>query len=531
MSAIRANAASKGKGLQASGVANSSQSGPDESLPVTTPQDGGAQGVATGTVRPKGGAAGAPAAQSVGTVGNARPNPSQPKPDKKKAKFDLRGALRGGSPPQATFSDIASNASASSGPGPIGGEDYRRALSKQESKEKDHAAQTRKVAFEYNMGNSMWVLFSVKGTFWPHVLRTHELYIFPLVHTGLIIRQSFWLQEKYDEDDDGDPPMFWGSNTVMLPWAALGMLTPLMIFALVSFLGQCYARFMAFFYACQRMETSIQDMAILMLTHATLHRYRWNVVRYMTAAAMVMYARVTDLGTVNTKGERCKPRVDFLDWERLLVPERLWHHDEKMTTERWEDVMGWPDSGIQGLEAAAELTRELHASFGTSTKNPERRHKCPALLRPHEVDELREYPDQMMSLVLLTWTAQTIKELEVKGELKGPSFGQAQGSILKLRGASQKICNLLNLPVPLPYYHTLCVLQNVCFALYSYALLAMGSFLTPLILVLVVIVTVGLREVAVAFSNPFGRDDVDFPIDRWVSQVASCKSSPPRSST
>ena len=38
---------------------------------------------------------------------------------------------------------------------------------------------------------------------------------------------------------------------------------------------------------------------------------------------------------------------------------------------------------------------------------------------------------------------------------------------------------------------------------------------------MVVLVSVGLREVAVALSNPFGRDDVDFPIDKWVAQLRS----------
>ena len=137
------------------------------------------------------------------------------------------------------------------------------------------------------------------------------------------------------------------------------------------------------------------------------------------------------------------------------------------------------------------------------------------------MDELRHYPDQMMTNVLLTWCAQTLKELEVNGELKGPSLGQAQGSVLKLRGAACKICNLLNLPIPLPYYHSLVMLQNICFGMYSYALLSMGSFFTPVILFFVVLVTIGLREVAVALSNPFGRDDVDFPIDKWIAQLRS----------
>ena len=93
------------------------------------------------------------------------------------------------------------------------------------------------------------------------------------------------------------------------------------------------------------------------------------------------------------------------------------------------------------------------------------------------------------------------------------------GSAFKLRAASCKICNLLNLPIPLPYFHTLVVLQNVCFAIMSWSLLSFVSFLTPIVLFFAVLVMVGLREVAVALSNPFGNDDVDFPIDKWVAQL------------
>ena len=93
------------------------------------------------------------------------------------------------------------------------------------------------------------------------------------------------------------------------------------------------------------------------------------------------------------------------------------------------------------------------------------------------------------------------------------------GSALKLRAASCKICNLLNLPIPLPYFHTLVVLQNVCFAIMSWSLLSFTSFLTPIVLFFAVLVMVGLREVAVALSNPFGKDDVDFPIDKWIAQL------------
>ena len=53
----------------------------------------------------------------------------------------------------------------------------------------------------------------------------------------------------------------------------------------------------------------------------------------------------------------------------------------------------------------------------------------------------------------------------------------------------------------------------------SWSLLSFVSFLTPIVLFFAVLVMVGLREVAVALSNPFGNDDVDFPIDKWVAQL------------
>jgi hypothetical protein len=322
------------------------------------------------------------------------------------------------------------------------------------------------------------------------VLMTHELWVFPIVHIVLVVRQWHFVTHELvdDEADEADEAggrmlsetFFWGGSGNMVPWGAAGLISSLMTFALVFYLGHCYSRFMNFFYACQRIETSVQDLTVLLLVHAKKHRDRWDCLRYMTAAGIVLYARVTDLAQVDENGRRCRPRVDFADWERLLLPERNWNGADE-SDDRWEALQGWADYSRYRKDSV-RLTSELHASFGTQSEQPERKADCPPLLLPHEVSELREYPDGMMTLVLLTWCAHTLKELEVKGELKGPSFGQAQGSVLKLRQAACRVHNLLMMPIPLPYYHTLVMLQNISFGLYAYALLALNSLLTPLIL-------------------------------------------------
>ena len=113
----------------------------------------------------------------------------------------------------------------------------------------------RQLAYEYNIGSAMSVLFSYRGTFWPHVLRTHELYLYPLLHTGLVLVQWRWQQQAEEQaggvdsgrgtfwrtffevtaDEDGlevGPQQYWEKNNMMIPWKAVGALTPLMVFAL-----------------------------------------------------------------------------------------------------------------------------------------------------------------------------------------------------------------------------------------------------------------------------------------------------------
>ena len=92
-------------------------------------------------------------------------------------------------------------------------------------------------------------------------------------------------------------------------------------------------------------------------------------------------------------------------------------------------------------------------------------------------------------------------------------------SVFKMREAMMTIRSKLYMPVPLPYYHVLNVLLNINFAIFTYVMLGVESNLTPIILTVIIIVTVGMREVAATLSNPFGDDDVDFPVQRWIAEL------------
>ena len=237
---------------------------------------------------------------------------------------------------------------------------------------------------------------------------------------------------------------------------------------------------------------------------------RWDAVRYLTAAAMVIYARVTKIA----QGKDAQMNIE--NWGRLLKRERVWQSEggDQLPLDTWERMMGWPRTH----EEEQNYQNMMRAAFADvipdgdiiSSDPPERRSICPPLLTPSEVNRLRRYPGGnahgplkppwcphwskctgplrgylpvvcsagMLSLVLCTWSMQVI----VAADLKGPALGAAQGAVLSMKTAAYALRNELGMPVPMPYFHSLTMLQNINFALYSYALCSFESYLTPLIL-------------------------------------------------
>jgi len=355
-------------------------------------------------------------------------------------------------------------------------------------------------AFEYDLQAPASVLLRFKGTFWPLIMNRYEVYVFPAIHTALIVYNYFY------PDVDGEPDP---ENPMILPgwilhWSTIGWSSTLMNFFLVFFVGQCYGRFNAFFKTTLNIEASVQETAMACLVHVTKDlTARWDVVRYLVASSLIIYFRVAKLA------EFQDAMVNVSELDRMLTDEREWL---KVSSEVWEKLMGWPRSRAE----AQEYTALLHSKLGLSNEQPSRLANSPALLTKTEVEELRKYPGGMMSLTLQTWALQRAAATK---EFKPPWFNALQGSVFKLRAAAYSVRAELSLPVPLPYFHSLNFLQNMNYAYMSYALLFLNSNLTPIVLLVYIIITVGMREVAAALANPFGDDEVDFPVHKYITRL------------
>ena len=84
---------------------------------------------------------------------------------------------------------------------------------------------------------------------------------------------------------------------------------------------------------------------------------------------------------------------------------------------------------------------------------------------------------------------------------------------LAMRKNCAETVSLLAQPVPFPYFHVINFMLSVNLAIAAYALIFQETFVTIPLFFVVCLVLQGLKECAVALSDPFGGDAVDFEVD------------------
>jgi len=79
----------------------------------------------------------------------------------------------------------------------------------------------------------------------------------------------------------------------------------------------------------------------------------------------------------------------------------------------------------------------------------------------------------------------------------------------------------LELPVPFQYFHLLCLMISINLILWAYGMGTTESYFAPVVFYFAALIFVGMMELASQLSNPFGDDEVDFPVDTWLTQFFS----------
>jgi hypothetical protein len=85
-----------------------------------------------------------------------------------------------------------------------------------------------------------------------------------------------------------------------------------------------------------------------------------------------------------------------------------------------------------------------------------------------------------------------------------------------LEEAQKKVLDVVRMPVPFQYFHLLNMMISVNVALWAYTMAMTESLLAPISFFFASLIYIGMLELAKELSDPFGRDEVDFPLHIWV---------------
>lgn len=335
-------------------------------------------------------------------------------------------------------------------------------------KAREAALQREKEPLAFSLNRPLIALTMWKPSILPNVLCRIEVWFFTGMHTALFVLKELDLWHINGHHDYTDMGYF------TLSFGSIGISSGLMSLLLVFFNSQCYARYSALYGACTGMAGAMQEIA--QLTSAVLGEgyaaERWDVCRYMLASVMTIYLKVVDLAANRA------PSLDPEDWARMDQSEEEW--------------LGRSSDGVGA--------------------------RMPALLRAEEVALLKRCAGKETQ-VLQMWALGTLRRVYTRAGCSEQSYTAAEDTVLRLRRSCAAVPNMLDQPVPFPYYHALVLLMMVNYAMYAVSFLQLNSYLTPVAMFMIVVTSTGVRELSSALANPFGDDEVDFNSSKFIHKL------------
>jgi predicted membrane chloride channel (bestrophin family) len=140
------------------------------------------------------------------------------------------------------------------------------------------------------------------------------------------------------------------------------------------------------------------------------------------------------------------------------------------------------------------------------------------LVRPEEVEFLRSLSPEQRLLVML----HACGDLGKQGtKAVGAPTNYLKDIIAKLltyRAAQQDVIDTLNLPIPFEYFHLLNMMVVMNCTVWAYFMGSTESYFAPVCYFFATLIFMGMMDLASQLSNPFGSDQVDFPVTEWMDE-------------
>lgn len=146
------------------------------------------------------------------------------------------------------------------------------------------------------------------------------------------------------------------------------------------------------------------------------------------------------------------------------------------------------------------------------------------LLGDYEVRHLKSHCRKMddaalPSFLVLQWAMQLMRRETPEPESRDDMLIGFYSRVYNVRKCQAEVVQILDLPMPFQYFHIMNLMLMLNLLLWAYSLACEDSFFAPLIYMFVQMMFQGIRELSTALSDPFGNDEVDFPVNEWMMSL------------
>jgi predicted membrane chloride channel (bestrophin family) len=118
------------------------------------------------------------------------------------------------------------------------------------------------------------------------------------------------------------------------------------------------------------------------------------------------------------------------------------------------------------------------------------------------------------SLIILHWSLKLIEREAPPGR-----FNEFEKKYNFLRKCQAEVLGLLELPMPSEYVQLVDFVTFITLLFLSYEMGLADSYLSLLVFFVAQLVFFGIRELSQALADPFGIDEMDFPVSNWMTSV------------
>lgn len=244
-----------------------------------------------------------------------------------------------------------------------------------------------------------------------------------------------------------------------LPWELTGTTGSLMTFFVVFYNSHVFNRYNKIYDLTRQMLEHSVRTAVMLRVHVPDERVRWKVAKWTITSVLMFF------------------------FERTADPEA--ESDREDTIIQWDQL--------------ATLD----------------------LLEAKEIDALRTHcrllgEEAMPSFMVLQWSMELIRFSCPNPNDRDDMLSAFYASLYKVWNCQSQITETLELPMPFQYFHIMNMMLCLNLTFWAYSLGCEDSLFAPIIYLFVQMMFQGLRELSGALSDPFGEDEVDFPVNDWL---------------